>query len=96
MRPLRRWTLAALALLLSTPASGQTPAPAPAKPEQAAPRRDLIAYLNALAFADLDRREAEVARIDTRAAAERRKAETRRTVLGLIGGLPTWRGPLAA
>jgi cephalosporin-C deacetylase-like acetyl esterase len=95
MRSPRRWTLAALALLLHTPAYGQAPAPA-AKPEQAAPRRELIAYLDALAFADLDRREAEVARIDTRAAAERRKAETKRTVLGLIGGLPTWRGPLAA
>jgi hypothetical protein len=90
------WTLAALALLLvSTPVSGQAPAPA-AKPEQAAPRRDLIAYLNALAFSDLDRREAEVARIDTRAAAEKRKAENRRTVLRLIGGLPARSGPLAA
>ena len=58
-------------------------------------REQLIRKLNAAAFARLDERERAVARIQTRAAAEQRKAQVREKILRLIGGLPGERGPLA-
>ena len=91
-----RWFAGVIALVVcGAPLAAQTPAAAP-KPERAAARTEMISRVNARAFALLDQREAAVARITTRAAAEQRKAANHRRVLKLIGGLPTWRGPLAA
>ncbi len=53
-------------------------------------------YWNHLACVDLTRRAKAVARIQSRAEAEQRKAWTRSTVLRLIGGLPSRRTPLHA
>ena len=87
-----------LPLLIALVAPGaaltaQTPA---APPPEAPARRELIGYLTTIAREQLDRRWAEVARIDTRAEAERRQAANRATVLELIGGLPERTGPLHA
>jgi cephalosporin-C deacetylase-like acetyl esterase len=62
--------------------------------QRAESRPPLIAYLNSIAEAQLKERARAVARLKTRADAERRKASVRQTVLRLIGGLPTFRGPL--
>jgi len=59
------------------------------------PREKLIAYLDDIAYAQLHSRKQAVAQIQTRADAERRKAMVRGKILGLIGGLPESRGPVA-
>lgn len=70
-------------------------APLRAQHDEQAPRKQLIAYLDALASVQLSQRARDVAQIRTPAAAERRKAALRETVLKLIGGLPFERGPLS-
>src|SRR5919204_954046 len=62
---------------------------------QTQPRQPLIAYLDSIAQARLKERARAIAAVRTRADAERRKSATRQTVLRLMGGLPTRRGPLA-
>jgi hypothetical protein len=54
----------------------------------AAPRRTLIHDLNGAARTALDTRREAVARIQSGAAAEERRAMVRRKVVELIGGLP--------
>ena len=76
--------------VLATFVPGARAADAPAE----AGREQLIRKLNAAAFARLEERERAVARIQTRAAAEQRKAQVREKILRLIGGLPVARGPL--
>ncbi|HEX4066348.1 MAG TPA: acetylxylan esterase [Acidobacteriaceae bacterium] len=60
------------------------------------PQGQLDRYWNNMARADLARRTATVAPIQTRAQAEQRRAWVRATVLRLIGGLPATRTPLHA
>jgi cephalosporin-C deacetylase-like acetyl esterase len=57
-------------------------------------RQQLVAYLNRIAFAQLDQRDRAVAAIKTQAEAERRKSAVRAQILKLIGGLPENRGPV--
>jgi cephalosporin-C deacetylase-like acetyl esterase len=57
-------------------------------------RQQVIAYLNRIAFAQLDQRDRAVAVIKTQAEAERRKNAVRAQILKLIGGLPENRGPV--
>ena len=64
--------------------------------QQADPRQPLITYLNSIGQAQLKQRARALAQIQTRADAEHRKAAVRETILRLIGGLPTFRGPLSA
>lgn len=52
--------------------------------------------MDQIAQQQLDRREAALAEIHTVADAERRKQFVRTTLLGLIGGLPDYSGPLNA
>jgi cephalosporin-C deacetylase-like acetyl esterase len=63
--------------------------------QQTQPRQPLITYLDSVAQAQLKERADAVARIQTRADAERRRAAVRQTVLRLIGGLPSARRPPA-
>src|SRR5215471_13842728 len=58
-------------------------------------RGQLIQRLNGLAQTYLDARKAELAKVTTKADAERRKAIVKRKILSLIGGLPEHRGPVA-
>jgi cephalosporin-C deacetylase-like acetyl esterase len=51
------------------------------------PRQQLIGYLNSLATSHLNERAQTIARITTRAAAERRRADVRSRIVTLIGGL---------
>ncbi|MGB7135486.1 MAG: acetylxylan esterase, partial [Acidobacteriaceae bacterium] len=60
------------------------------------PQGQLDRYWNNAARADLAQRAETVARVQTRAEAEHRKAWVRATVLRLIGSLPTQRTPLHA
>ena len=95
--PIRfRRAIAAAVLLAATVGLGAQ-APAPAGPntpqakaaaQSAAAQAALIAHLNAVGFAQLDRRVAALAAITTRVDAERRQAEVRRTVEALVGGIP--------
>lgn len=54
----------------------------------------LLDRMNAIAQQQLDRREAAVAAVTTRAAAEVRQREIRAKLLEVIGGLPGYNGPL--
>ena len=56
----------------------------------------LLDWMDAIAQKQLDARESVIAKIQTRAQAERRKEFVRAKVLELIGGLPDHRGPLSA
>src|SRR5258706_15500389 len=53
-----------------------------------------LAWLDRIAQQQLDDRERAVAAIRTRTDADRRKAMVRAKLTELIGGLPTYRGPL--
>src|SRR5215204_6531082 len=55
---------------------------------QSQPRQPLTVYLDSVARAQLRARASVIAKIQTRADAERRKAWVRQTVLRLMGGLP--------
>src|SRR5215204_1764599 len=55
---------------------------------QSQPRQPLTVYLDSVARAQLRERASVIAKIQTRADAERRKAWVRQTVLRLMGGLP--------
>lgn len=55
-----------------------------------------LAHLDRVAQKQLDDRESAVAAIHTRAEADRRKAMVRAKLTDLIGGLPTYDGPLNA
>ncbi len=57
-------------------------------------RQQLVAYLNHIAFAQLQQRAQAVAAVQTQADAERRKNAVRAKLLELIGGLPDKRGPV--
>jgi cephalosporin-C deacetylase-like acetyl esterase len=56
----------------------------------------LTRWLDRIAQAQLDKRDAEIRQINTVEAAERRKERVRKTILELIGGLPDYSGPLNA
>src|SRR5215471_2303378 len=58
------------------------------------PREQLVRYLNGLGARFLRERAREISRIETREDLERRKNVVRHKILGLIGGLPDYRGPL--
>ncbi len=58
-------------------------------------RQKLIETLDGIADQQLAERADAVARIQTRADAERRKTQAREKILTLIGGLPEHRGPVA-
>ena len=70
---------------------GQNPS---ARQDQEA-REKLVSYINGLAGNDLAARKQVIAQIQTQAEAQQRKAEVRAKILGLIGGLPERRGPVA-
>ncbi|MBS1853972.1 MAG: acetylxylan esterase [Acidobacteria bacterium] len=59
-------------------------------------REQLIRQLNERAFAMLEARAGTLAAIQTREAADKRRAEVRRKVLRAMNGLPDLRGPLNA
>ena len=100
--------LAGAALLATTAALGaqaptRPPAPAPAQTgpakaaaQSAAAQAALIAHLDAVGFAQLDRRATAIAGITSRADAERRQADVRRTIESLVGGVPKASGRVAA
>src|SRR5665647_2009237 len=58
-------------------------------------RQKLIGYLDGIAGTELAARKQAIAQIRTPADANRRKAMVREKILGLIGGLPERRGPVA-
>jgi dienelactone hydrolase len=60
------------------------------------PETQLTRWLDRIAQGQLDKRDAEIKRIDTVEAAERRKEQVRKKLLELIGGLPDYSGPLNA
>ena len=94
MRVRCRWipVLCAGVVLLPLSAGG-APGQQPAKE---APSAALLRELDAIAARQLDGRARDVARIRDVAGAEARKADVRRRILSLIGGLPEYRGPLNA
>ena len=59
------------------------------------PRQKLIDYLDGIAFRQLAARRETIARIQSRAAADKRREFVRRKVVELIGGLPDSGGPVA-
>jgi cephalosporin-C deacetylase-like acetyl esterase len=79
----------ALAAVFAAWALAQAPAP------DNSARQKLIETLDAIANQQLAERAEAVARIQTQADAERRKKQVRERILGLIGGLPEHRGPVA-
>src|SRR5260370_35974228 len=60
------------------------------------PETPLTRWLDRIAQGQLDKRDAEIKRIDTVEAAERRKQQVRKKIVELIGGLPDYSGPLNA
>lgn len=66
-----------------------------AQPNANAPLNRLSAYLNQIGFAQFEQRAQTVAAIRTKDEAERRKAEVRKKILDLMGGLPKVSGPVA-
>ena len=84
-------TFSALMLIAAT-AFLRAQAPAPDN----SARQKLIETLDSIANQQLAERAAAIARIQTRAAAEKRKADVRQQILSLIGGLPEHRGPCRA
>src|SRR6478735_892651 len=58
-------------------------------------RQKLAGYLDAIAENQLAQRKQALAQIVSRADAERRKVMVREKLLGLIGGLPERKGPVA-
>jgi cephalosporin-C deacetylase-like acetyl esterase len=77
----RAWSLAVLTCVLSQTVfvGGR----------QSQPRPPLTVYLDSVARAQLKERAGVIAKIQTRADAERRRAWVRQTALRLMGGLPT-------
>ena len=82
-----------LALALALSRDGPLPR-LPRGPDNSA-RQKLIQTLDAIANQQLAERAEAVARIQTRADAEKRKTEVRERILSLIGGLPEHHGPVA-
>ncbi len=60
------------------------------------PQSPLLRSMNERPPAQLTRREAAIAAVHTKAQAEARQRDVRAKILELIGGLPTYRGPLHA
>ena len=60
------------------------------------PQSPLLRSMNETAQAQLTRRDAAIAAVHTKAQAEARQRDVRAKILDLIGGLPTYRGPLHA
>jgi dienelactone hydrolase len=58
------------------------------------PGTPLLTELNTIAQAQLKQRAAAIAAIHDRAGADKRRAEVRKKILSLIGGLPDYHGPL--
>jgi cephalosporin-C deacetylase-like acetyl esterase len=56
----------------------------------------LLTHMNTIAQQQLDRRDAAIAAVRTKAQAEARQTQVRAKILELIGGLPEYRGPLNA
>src|SRR4249920_3424429 len=79
---MQRW---AATLIAAASLSAQTPAPDP-----------FLAWMDRLAQQQLDQRERALAGIRTTTDADRRKAAVRAKLLELLGGIPTYTGPLNA
>lgn len=79
----------ALTVSIAIWAFAQAPAP------DNSARKKLIETLDGIANEQLAERASTVAHIQTRADAEKRKAQVRETILRLIGGLPEHHGPVA-
>jgi hypothetical protein len=58
------------------------------------PREELTEYLNRIGLKQLAERRQQISQIKTREEMEQRKKIVREKILGLIGGLPDYRGPL--
>src|SRR5438876_11859926 len=80
------WLMSRLAILLCLTASLGPPQSPSADP--------FLAWLDRVAQQQLDSRERAIAAIRTQADADRRKAIVRAKLTDLIGGLPTYSGPL--
>ena len=63
---------------------------------QTAPPDPLLEWLNRRAQAQLDQREKAIAETGTVKDADRRREMVRKKMLQLIGGLPSYTGPLRA
>jgi cephalosporin-C deacetylase-like acetyl esterase len=73
---------------------GNAPTAAEVQAQSTAAGAQLHAYLNEIGYAQLARRAQTVAALKTRAQAEHRKADVRRQILKLVGGLPKADGPV--
>lgn len=89
-----------LALLPTSPAHAQgfgrfnRATPDESRAQSDAALGALNPFLNDIGYANLDRREATVAAIESRSAATARQAEVRRRIVDLVGGLPATTGPV--
>src|SRR5580698_8805416 len=57
-------------------------------------RKKLDTYFSKIGAEQSDRRAQQVAAIQTRDQAERRQQEVRKKIIGMIGGLPEFHGPV--
>jgi dienelactone hydrolase len=93
VRSLLRWSFTLLLVVGLCGARALTTTHAQSEPRAMPP---LLKQLNAIAQEQLERRANAIAAIRDVAGAARRQAEVRRRILGLIGGLPDYHGPLNA
>src|SRR5438067_451133 len=82
--PASRLRMIAAVMILCVPAIGQNSAPGGMLPS----------YLQKIAARQLSSRRELISRIRTREEVEQRKAEVRRKLLAMMGGLPEERSPL--
>src|SRR3954454_13859932 len=82
------WLMIRLAIVLCVTATACLSQPPSSDP--------LLAWLDHIAQQQLDGRGRAIAAVRTRADADQRRAIVRAKLTGLIGGLPTYHGPLNA
>lgn len=78
----------------STGRVGNAPTPAEAQAQTAAAQSKLHAYLNEIGYTQVARRAQTVAALKTKAEADQRKADVRKKIIELVGGLPKASGPV--
>src|SRR5215471_10320999 len=91
-------TLACSAIVINSQTPGRpgnAPTPAEIQAQTTAAQTMMHSYLNEIGYAMLANRAQTVAAVKTKAEADRRKAEVRKKILELVGGLPKTSGPVA-
>jgi cephalosporin-C deacetylase-like acetyl esterase len=89
--------LACSAIIVSSQTPGRpgnAPTPAEIQAQTTAAQSMMHTYLNEIGYAMLAKRAQTVAALKTRAEADQRKAEVRKKILELVGGLPKTSGPV--